>query len=119
MTQLLAAAFAAVFLGLGLAGEPLQPLRAMIAAVVVVGTALLLGRRSTPLVTFLIGFMGVIVTHFLQDQDPYLLGTTVVALALGALAAASYGRRLAPPLIVALGAVIGAGLFFGGVPSGY
>lgn len=119
MTQLVAVAVAAVFLGIGLAGEPLLPLRALIAAVLVIGTALLLSRRASPLVTFLVGFLGVIVTHFLQDQDPYLLGTGVVALALGALAASSYGRRLAPALIVVLGAAIGAGLFFGGVPSGY
>ena len=119
MTQTVAVAVAAVFLGIGLAGEPLLPLRALIAALLVIGTALLLGRRSSPMLAFLIGFLGVIVTHFLQDQDPYLLGTAVVALALGALAASSYGRRLAPALIVVLGAVIGAGLFFGGVPSGY
>jgi len=119
MTQLVAVAVAAVFLGIGLAGEPLLPLRALIAAVVVIGTAVLLSRRASPMLTFFVGFFGVVVTHFLQDQDPYLLGTGVVALALGALAASSYGRRTAPALILALGAAIGAGLFFGGVPSGY
>lgn len=119
MTQLVAVAVAAVFLGIGLSGEPLMPLRALIAAVLVVGTALLLGRRSSPLLTFFVGFLGVIVTHVIQNEDYYLMGTGVIALALGALAASSYGRRMAPALIVALGAAIGLGLFFGSVPSGY
>ena len=117
--QVVAVAVAAVFLGIGLAGEPLMPLRALIAAVLVIGAALALSRLASPLLTFLLGFFGVIVAHFLQNEDPYLLGTGVVALALGALAASSYGRRLAPVLIVAIAAIVGAGLFFGGVPSGY
>jgi hypothetical protein len=117
--QVFAAAVAAVFLGIGLAGEPLMPLRALIAAVLVVGAALALSRLASPLLVFLLGFFGVILTHFLQNEDPYLLGTGVVALALGGLAAASYGRRLAPLLIVVVAAIVAAGLFFGGVPSGY
>lgn len=117
--QLIAVAVASVFLGVGLAGEPLLPLRALLAGVLVVGTATLLGRRASPLLVFCIGFFGVLLTHFLQDQDPYLLGTGVVALALGVLAASSYGRRHAPELLIVLGAVVGAGLFFGGVPGGY
>lgn len=119
MRQLIAVAIASVFLGIGLAGEPLLPLRALLAGVLVVGTAALLGRRSSPLLTFFIGFFGVLLTHFLQDEDPYLLGTGIVALALGVLAASSYGRRAAPALLIVLGAVVGASLFFGGVPSGY
>ncbi len=117
--QLIAVAVASVFLGVGLAGEPLLPLRALLAGVLVVGTATLLGRRASPLLVFCIGFFGVLLTHILQDQDPYLLGTGIVALALGALAASSYGRRHAPELLIVLGAVVGAGLFFGGVPAGY
>jgi len=117
--QLIAAAVASVFLGVGLAGEPLLPLRALLAAVLVVGTATLLSRRASPMLVFFVSFFGVLLTHFLQDEDPYLLGTGVVALALGALAAASYGRRHAPEFLIAIGAVVGAGLFFGSVPSGY
>jgi len=119
VTQLLAVAIAAFFLGIGLAGEPLAPLRAIIAGVVLVATAILLGGRASPLVTFLLGFMGVLLTCYLQHQDYYLFGSGVIALGLGGLAASSYGRRMAPALIVALGAVVGAGLFFVGVPAGY
>jgi hypothetical protein len=119
VTQLLAVAVAAFFLGIGLAGEPLAPLRAIIAGVALVVTAILLGRQASPLVTFLVGFLGVLLTCYLQHQDYYLLGSGVIALGLGGLAASSYGRRMAPVLIVALGALIGAGLFFIGVPAGY
>ncbi|MGA8532501.1 MAG: hypothetical protein WB615_00170 [Candidatus Tumulicola sp.] len=119
MTQLLAVAIAAFFLGIGLAGEPLAPLGAIVAGIVLVGAAIVLGRSTSPLVIFLVGFLGVLLTVYLQHDDYYLLGSGVVALGLGALAASSYGRRMAPVLIVALGVIIGAGLFFIGVPAGY
>lgn len=119
MRQLIAVAVAAVLLGIGLTGEPLLPLRALLAAVLVVGTALLLSRRASPMLTFFVGFFGVLLTHVVQNEDVYLLGSGVVALALGALAAASYGRRLAPEFIIAISAAVGATLFFGSVPSGY
>lgn len=117
--QLIAVAVAAVLLGVGLAGPPLDPLRAFLAGVLVVGTAVLLTRRASPMLTFFVGFFGVLLTHFLQDEDPYLFGTGIVALGLGTLAASSYGRRLAPTFLIGVGAVIGASLFFGSVPSGY
>ncbi|MBV8117854.1 MAG: hypothetical protein JOZ01_07730 [Candidatus Eremiobacteraeota bacterium] len=119
VTQLMAVAIAAFFLGIGLAGEPLAPLPAIIAGAVLVVAALLLGSRASPLATFLMGFVGVLLTCYLQHHDYYLFGSGVVALGLGALAASSYGRRMAPALIVGLGAVLGAGLFFVGVPAGY
>jgi hypothetical protein len=119
VTQLLAVAIAAFFLGIGLAGEPLAPLRAIVAGVVLVVAAILLGRRASPLLTFLMGFFGVLFACYLQHQDYYLLGTGVISLGLGGLAASSFGRRMAPAVIVALGAIIGAGLFFVGVPAGY
>ncbi len=118
-TQLLAVAIAAFFLGIGLAGEPLVPLRAIVAGVVLVVAAIVLGRRASALVIFLVGFLGVLLTCYLQRQDYYLLGSGVVALGLGGLAASSYGRRTAPFIIVAVGAIVGAGLFFLGVPAGY
>ncbi len=118
-TQLLAVAIAAFFLGIGLAGEPLVPLRAIVAGVVLVMAAVVLGRHASALVIFLVGFLGVLLTCYFQRQDYYLLGSGVVALGLGGLAASSYGRRTAPFIIVAVGAVVGAGLFFLGVPAGY
>ncbi len=118
-TQLMAVAIAAFFLGIGLAGEPLVPLRAIVAGVVLVVAAVILGRRASTLVVFLVGFLGVLVTCYIQRQDYYLLGSGIIALGLGSLAASSYGRRMAPLIIVTIGAVVGAGLFFLGVPAGY
>jgi hypothetical protein len=91
--------FAAYILGMGLAGPPLLVAHALLALLIVV--------------------VGAIVTAYAQHADGYLLGTGVVALGLGGLAAASYGRRLAPLLIAIVGAAIGCGLYFLGVPSGY
>lgn len=118
MTQLGAVAVAAFFLGIGLAGEPLGPLRALIAGAVLIAVVILLGSRASPLTTFLVAFFGVVLTCFAQHGAVYP-GTGVVALGLGGLAASSFGRRMAPALIASLGAVIGSGLFFLGVPAGY
>lgn len=118
VTQLVAVVVAAFFLGIGLAGEPLEPLRATVCAAILAAAAVLLGSRASPLVTFLVGFLGVLLTCFLQHGAAYP-GSGVIALGLGALAASSFGRKLAPALIATLGALIGAGLFFLGVPAGY
>lgn len=118
MTQLTAVALAALFLGIGLAGEPLEPWRALIAAALLALCLAAFGRRHTALVLFLVGFLGVIVTCVLQRGTAYP-GTLIVALALGALAASSWGRKMAPAAIATLGAVIGSGLFFIGIPAGY
>jgi hypothetical protein len=118
LTGLAAVATAAFFLGIGLAGEPLSPLRALVAGALLVLVAVLFGGRASPLLTFLTGFLGVIVTCVLQHGVAYP-GTGVIALGLGVLGASSFGRRLAPALIASLGAVIGSGLFFIGVPGGY
>ena len=118
MTQLVAVVVAAFFLGIGLAGEPLEPLRAAVAAAVLAAAAVLLGSRASPLATFLAGFLGVLFTCFLQHGAAYP-GSGVIALGLGALAASSFGRKLAPAVIATLGALVGAGLFFLGVPAGY
>jgi hypothetical protein len=114
-----AAAIAAYLLGLGLAGQPLFPVHALIALAIVLVGAIVVSIRPSTLGIFLLSFFGVIVTAYAQHADGYLLGTAVVALGLGGLAAASYGRAMAPLLIVIVGAIIGAGLFFLGVPSGY
>ena len=119
LTQIAAVTVAAYLLGMGLAGRPLFALHALIAlAIVLVGAAIVSIRPST-LGIFLLGFLGAIVTAYAQHADGYLLGTAVVALGLGGLSAASYGRAMAPLLIVIVGAIVGAGLFFLGVPSGY
>jgi hypothetical protein len=110
MTQLMAVAVAALFLGIGLAGEPLNPMHVLITAAILGVTAIVLGIRATPLVTFLVGFVGVLLACFLQHDEVYP-GTGVVALALGALAASSYGRRLAPAVIAGLGVIVGIVLF--------
>jgi hypothetical protein len=114
-----AVALAAYILGMGLAGAPLLPMHALIALIIVLVAAAIVSLRPSTLGMFLLGFFGVIVTAYLQHADGYLLGTGVVALGLGALAASSYGRQKAPVLIAVIGTVVGVGLYFLGVPSGY
>ncbi|HEY1428168.1 MAG TPA: hypothetical protein VGF18_01240 [Candidatus Tumulicola sp.] len=114
-----AVAVAAYLLGLGLAGRPFFALHAVVALVIVLVGAAIVSIRPSTLGMFLLGFFGVVVTAYAQHADGYLLGTGIVALGLGGLAAASYGRRTAPALIALAGAIVGAGLFFLGVPSGY
>jgi hypothetical protein len=114
-----AVAVAAYLLGLGLAGRPFLSMHALIALVIVLVGAVIASLRPSTLGMFLLGFFGVIVTAYAQHADGYLLGTGIVALGLGALATASYGRRQAPVVIALVGALVGAGLYFLGVPSGY
>ncbi|HXO16613.1 MAG TPA: hypothetical protein VN909_00425 [Candidatus Dormibacteraeota bacterium] len=111
MTQLIAVAIAAFFLGIGMAGEPLAPLHALLAIAILLLIAVALGRRPSPLIVFLFGFAGVLLTCYLQHAEVYP-GTGVVGLGLGGLAASSLGRRTAPVLVAALGTVVGSGLFF-------
>jgi hypothetical protein len=128
MTQIRAAAIAAFFLGVGLAGEPFQPLHALVAALIVAILCLVLERNGTPLRGFLVAFFGTMITTALQHANVNPLtapvdysgqvyyglypGSAVVALGLGLLVAASYGRRTAPEVISGLGAVVGTSLFF-------
>jgi hypothetical protein len=128
MTQIRAAAIAAFFLGIGLAGEPFQPIHALVAALIVAILCLVLERNGTPLRGFIVAFLGVMITTALQHADVNPLtapvdytgqvyyglypGSAVVALGLGLLVAASYGRRTAPEVISGLGAVVGTSLFF-------
>lgn len=119
LTQIAAVTVAAYLLGMGLAGRPLFALHALIALAIVLVGAVIVSVRPSTLGIFLLGFLGVIVTAYAQHADGYLLGTAVVALGLGGLSAASYGRAMAPVVIVIVGAIVGAGLFFLGVPSGY
>jgi hypothetical protein len=128
MTQMRAAAIAAVFLGIGLAGEPFMPLHALVAALIVAVLCVALERKGTPLTGFIVAFFGTLITTALQhaNTNPLLApvdytgqvyygiypGGVVVALGLGLLVAASYGRRTAPEVISGLGAVVGTSLFF-------
>ena len=110
MTQLMAVAVAAFFLGVGLAGEPLHPLHALIAAAILAVAALVFGLRANPLTLFLMGFLGVLLACFLQHDEIYP-GTGVVGVALGDLAASSFGRRTAPAVIAIIGVVVGTTIF--------
>lgn len=128
MTQMRAAAIAAFFLGIGLAGEPFQPIHALVSALIVAILCLALERNGTPLRGFIVAFFGTMITTALQHADVNPLtapvdysgqvyygiypGSAVVALGLGLLVAASYGRRTAPEVISGLGAVVGTSLFF-------
>jgi len=128
VTQIRAVGIAAFFLGLGLAGEPLQPLQALVAAIAVAVLALALARPGTPLQIFAVAFFGVLITTALSHafigastrptafaQQLYLNvypGTGVVGVGLGLLGAASQGRKHAPTVIAALGAIVGLALFF-------
>ena len=95
MTQLLAVAIAAFFLGLGMAGEPLAPLHALLAIVILLLIATALDRRQTPLIVFLFGLAGVLLTCYLQHGEIYP-GTGIVGIGPGGLAASSLGHRNAP-----------------------
>jgi hypothetical protein len=114
-----AVALAAYVLGMGLAGAPFLPMHALIALIIILVGAAIVSLRPSTLGMFLLGFFGVILAAYLQHADGYLLGTGIVALGLGALAASTYGRQRAPVLIAVIGTVVGVGLYFLGVPSGY
>ncbi len=111
MTQLLAVAIAAFFLGLGMAGEPLAPLHALLAIAILLLIATALDRRQTPLIVFLFGFAGVLLTCYLQHSEIYP-GTGIVGIGLGGLAASSLGRPSAPALVAVLGTAVGTTLYF-------
>lgn len=111
MTQLLAVAIAAFFLGLGMAGEPLAPLHALLAIVILLLIATALDRRQTPLIVFLFGLAGVLLTCYLQHGEIYP-GTGIVGIGLGGLAASSLGHRNAPAVVTVLGTLVGTSLFF-------
>jgi len=111
MTQLRAVAIAALFLGVGMAGSPLEPLHVLLAAALLLLFAVALERQPTTLLVFLFGFAGVLLACYVQHSEVYP-GTGVVGVGLGGLAAASYGRPYAPAAVAALGTVIGTTLFF-------
>jgi hypothetical protein len=111
MTQLRAVAIAAFFLGIGMAGEPFAPLHAALAGAILLLIAIALEPRASPLVVFLFGFVGVLLTCQLQHGEIYP-GTGIVGLGLGGLAASSIGRRSAPAAVAVLGTLVGSTLFF-------
>jgi hypothetical protein len=111
MTQLLAVAIAAFFLGIGMAGEPFAPLHALLAITILLLIATALDRRQTPLIVFLFGLTGVLLACYLQHGEIYP-GTGIVGIGLGGLAASSLGRRTAPAVVATLGTLVGAGLYF-------
>jgi hypothetical protein len=111
VTQLVAVAIAAFFLGIGMAGEPFVPLHALFAAAILLLLAAVLGWFSTPFTAFLVGLGGVLLTCYIQHGEIYP-GTGIVGIGLGGLAASSLGRRTAPVAIATIGTVVGAGLYF-------
>lgn len=111
MTQLVAVAIAAFFLGLGMAGEPIAPLHALLAIAILLLIAIALDRRSSPFVVFLLGLSGVLLTCYLQHGEIYP-GTGIVGVGLGALAAASLGRRTAPAFVAVIGTLVGITMFY-------
>jgi hypothetical protein len=128
LTQVQAVGIAAFFLGIGLAGEPFQPFRVLLAAIVVAVLTLALQRPGTTLQIFAVAFFGVLIATALAHLEIgpstrptafahqfYLNvypGSGIVGLGLGLLGAASHGRRDAPMVIAAIGAVVGVALFF-------
>jgi hypothetical protein len=110
MTQLSAVAIAAFFLGIGMAGQPFAPLHAVLAIAILLLLAVALEPRKTPLIVFLFGFTGVLLSCYLQHDEIYP-GTGIVGLGLGGLAAASLGRRTAPALVAVLGTFVGVSLY--------
>jgi hypothetical protein len=110
MTQLLAVAIAAFFLGVGMAGAPFSPLHAMLAIAILLLVAIALERRHSPLLVFLFGLAGVLLTCNLQHGEIYP-GSGIVGIGLGGLAAASLGRPAAPIVITLLGTLVGVSLY--------
>ena len=111
MTQLRAVAIAAFFLGIGLAGEPLSPQHALLAAAILALVAVALEASATALIVFLSAVAAVLVTCYVQHGEIYP-GSGIVAIGLGGLAASSMGRPWAPALIAVLGTAVGTALFF-------
>jgi hypothetical protein len=111
MTQLRAVAIAALILGVGMAGQPLEPLHVLLAGAVLLLLAVAFERNTTTLLVFLFGFAGVLLACYVQHAEVYP-GTGIVGLGLGGLAAASFGRPHAPAAIAVLGTLIGTTLFF-------
>ncbi len=132
MNQVRAAGIAAFFLGIGLAGEPLDPIGALMAFVAVAILTVALERPGSALQTFVVGFFGVLLSSVLQHAlpggavasalHPALVaqrlyfglypGSGVVAVGLGLLAASSLGRKNAPAAIAVIGTAVGIALFF-------
>lgn len=111
MTQPVAVAIAAFFLGIGMAGQPFAPRHALLAIAILLFIGVALGRRASNLLVFLFSLAGVLLACYLQHNEIYP-GTGVVGVGLGGLAAASLGRRYAPTLISVLGTVVGVTLFY-------
>ena len=128
LTQVRGVGIAAFFLGIGLAGAPLQIGHVVIAAAVVLLLTLALQRPGSPLQIFVVAFFGVLIAVSLSHayigpstrpasfaEQLYLNvypGSGVVGLALGLLGAASLGRKDAPKVIAAIGIAVGIALFF-------
>jgi hypothetical protein len=102
---------AALLLGIGLAGEPLAPLRALLAAAILAAAAPLFARQRLTWVTFATLAVAVIVTCALQHGTVYPVAA-VVALVFALLCASRFGRTIAPGAIASVGAVAGALFFF-------
>jgi hypothetical protein len=94
-----------------MAGEPIAPLHALLALALLLLIAATMDRRATPLILFLFGFAGVLLTCYVQHNEIYP-GTGIVGLGLGGLAASSHGRRAAPAVISVLGTLVGVSLYF-------
>ena len=111
MTRAIATFVAAFFLGIGLAGEPLAPLRALLAAAILAAATPLFARQRLNWITFATSFGAVIVACALQHGAIYPLAA-VVALVFALLCASRFGRTIAPGAIATVGAVAGALFFF-------
>ncbi|HTU82865.1 MAG TPA: hypothetical protein VMF61_12085 [Candidatus Acidoferrales bacterium] len=129
MNQVRATGVAAFFLGIGLAGEPLDPIGMLIAAALLFVLVLALERPGTNLQTFVVGLAGVLLASIVQHAGVFepafrpiaiatrlyfglYPGTLVVGFGLALLATASNGRPRAPIAIAVLGCLVGIALFF-------
>ncbi len=104
-------AIAATFMGIGVAGEPLMPQRAILAAMAVVAITYAFRPVPTPLVAFLYGVFATYAVAYVQHTEADVQ-SAVAALAVGGFSAATVEKPRIWQTLALAGALIGTATFF-------